>query len=160
MTERSRCAHCQRFFRPDPRVKEQRYCGRKGCQLARKSRWQREKMARDEDYQENHERAQRAWADSNPDYWRRYRASHPEYRDRNRRMQKERDARRREQNLAKMDALKGRNHIESGTYLLVPPSLAKKDASGQKVVIISEGFDEVASFLQRKTRLPAVARSP
>ena len=160
MTERSRCAHCQRFFRPDPRIKEQRYCGREECQRARKALWQKRKMARDDDYRKNHREAQQAWAANNPDYWRRYRASHPEYRERNRRMQQERDARRRERDLAKMDASKGETQIDPDTYLLVPASLAKKDPSGQTVVVIAKGFEEVPCFLQRRMPFTASAQAP
>lgn len=143
MITRNRCVHCKRFFRRNPRVKEQRYCGRKGCQRARKSRWQREKMSRDPDYKANHKRAQSDWAARNPDYWRKYRQSHPKYTEQNRDKQKERDRERRKRDLAKKDALEGKNHIEAGTYYLVPAvpeNLAKMDASGQKVRIISEGF--------------------
>ena len=160
MTERNRCIHCQRYFRPNPRVKEQRYCGQEKCQRARKSRWQREKMARDLDAQASHKRAQGEWAERNPDYWRQYRAAHPEYRARNHLLQKERDARRRERNLVKMDALKGENLIESGTYYLVPSDLAKMDASARKFTIISVGCEKTPDFLQRRTRLHASAGSP
>ena len=160
MTERRRCAHCQRLFRPFPHVKKQRYCSRKECQGARKACWQREKMARDEDYRKTHRVAHRAWADENRDYWRRYRASHPEYEARNRELQRERDARRRAQGLAKMDASEGESPIESVSYILVPASLAKKDVSGQTVVVITEGFEEIPCFLQRRTPQTASARSP
>jgi len=163
MIERKRCAHCRRLMRLNPRVKSQRYCGSRACQRARKTSWQREQMSRDRDYQANHKRAQADWAEGNPGYWALYRSSHPDYRERNRILQKERDARRRERNLAKMDALSGRKHIEPGTYYLFPPGLpdlAKMDAFGQKVVIISEGFPDSGAILQRRTRLPAPARSP
>jgi len=45
------CAHCGRPFAPGPRVKNQRYCGEKNCQRARKRKWQKEKLGNDPDYQ-------------------------------------------------------------------------------------------------------------
>jgi len=162
MSQKIRCANpnCRRPFVPDPRVKDHRYCGRKECRRLRKRRWQSEKMKTDPDYRKNQQESHQCWMEQNRDYYKRYRAKNPEYVKRNRLLQKLRDQKRRDRSLAKMDASEGRNHIESGTYLLVPPSLAKKDTSGQKVVIFAEGFAEIASFLQRKTRLPASARSP
>ena len=155
MSRRNRCVNCNRFFRPNPRVEEQRYCSRKGCQRVRKSRWQREKMTRDPDYKANQKRAQSDWVAGKPDYWRKYREDHPEYAARNRLLQKKRDAERRKCNLAKMDALEGENHIETGTYYLVPSlpeNLAKMDALGQKVRIISDGCTDSGPILQRRTR--------
>jgi len=117
-------------------------------------------MAQDGDYRATHNRAQEVWAADNPDYWRKYRATHPEYQDRNRLLQTERDARRREANLAKKDTLQGKEPIESGTYYLIRSDLAKMDASVQKVSIISGGWEQPPAFLQRRTRLPATAGSP
>jgi len=46
MSQKPRCVHCKRLFRPNPRLKEQRYCPQKACQRARKRLWQKHKMAR------------------------------------------------------------------------------------------------------------------
>ena len=48
-----RCVHCRCLFVLNPRLKDQRYCGRIECQRARKRHWQRTKMAADADYQLN-----------------------------------------------------------------------------------------------------------
>ena len=90
------CAHCGKEFRPNPRVKKQEYCSAGECQRARRNRMQRMKMATDSDYRENEKRCQREWRDKNPDYWGKYRASHPGYVERNRILQIGRNARRRE----------------------------------------------------------------
>ena len=52
MNAKIQCAapHCRRILNPDPRVKNQRYCGEKACQRARKRQWQKEKLAVDPDY--------------------------------------------------------------------------------------------------------------
>lgn len=143
MTNRDRCAHCKRFFHRNPRVKEQRFCSRRSCQQARKNRWQRDKMARDPDYQANQKDAWRGWQERNRDYWKRYRQEHPDYCTRNRLLQTRRDEKRRQRDLAKEDALKPIHPIETGMYYVLPwhlSHLAKMDALGQKVLIISEGY--------------------
>ena len=143
MKPKYRCAHCRRLFVPNPRLKEQGYCRRNGCQRARKKLWQRRKMAQDADYRQTKRLSDQQWRKENPDYWGEYRARHPGYCRRNRLLQKRRDAkRRRRRDLAKKDALMALHPIKTGTYYLVPPGpnhLAKKDALGQEVVIISMG---------------------
>ena len=103
------CVCCGAGFEPHPAVKNQQYCSRRGCQRARRRRWQREKLARDEAYRQNQAAAQQAWRARNPDYWRQYRLCHPEYAQRNRELQRQRNRRRRWGSghgpIAKMDAL-------------------------------------------------------
>ena len=38
MGQLNKCVHCRRHFRPNPKIKNQSYCGRKECQRARKSK--------------------------------------------------------------------------------------------------------------------------
>jgi hypothetical protein len=54
-----RCSHCGRSVRANPRLREQRYCGDRCCQRARKTLWQRQKMTSDADYQANQLEGQR-----------------------------------------------------------------------------------------------------
>jgi hypothetical protein len=138
MRGRIRCAHCSCLFFPDPRVKNQRYCGNKDCQRARKRLWQKEKFAHDPDYKQNRQDSNEQWRGRNPDYWKNYRLKNPEYTRRNREHQKLRDSRATEAGLAKMDALEPRSIVKLGTYYLVPESedLAKMDASSIKVRLI------------------------
>jgi hypothetical protein len=135
MDHKIRCAHCRRLFRPDPRVKNQSYCGNKVCQRARKTLWQRKKMATDPDYQANQRDCQKRWYKQHPDYWRNYRADHPDYCKQNCLMQRDRDKGRRFVNLAKMDASKQISSFKPNTYYLIH-HLAKMDALTQKVLII------------------------
>ena len=138
MGQPNKCAHCRRHFRPNPRIKNQSYCGSKECQRARKSNWQREKMASDPDYRANQQDSQKNWCRQNPDYWREYRSRKQKYCQRNRQLQKCRDERRRA-NLAKMDASGPFFDVKPGTYQLLPgdPHLAKMDALMVKIVPIS-----------------------
>ncbi len=86
--DRKRCRHCQSFFLPNPRIKNQQYCSRPECQQARKTHWQREKVRQDPDYQADHQDAQKNWLKHHPDYWKNYRTRHPSYVQTNRQKQK------------------------------------------------------------------------
>jgi len=136
--EQRRCAHCGRVLDLNPRAKNQGYCGkRKECQRARKRAWQRKKMASDPDYRANQKECNKAWRDRNPDYWRSYRKNHPESVERNRLLQKARRSRQKRR-VAKMDTSDVDLSYKTGTYWLIPKqeSVAKMDASAQKVVLI------------------------
>jgi len=145
MKPKKRCVHCDRLFTANPRIKNQKYCSRDICQRARKSRWQRRKMATDADYRQNQKDGRQAWQMQHPDYWQQYRDSHPQYRERNRVLQKQRDAKRRAKHLAKMDALKRLKSIKPGTYYLIPcmANLAKMDASIQKINVIPAAYQDL-----------------
>lgn len=92
-----RCRCCGRFFRPDPRKRKgrnkQRVCGRELCrrthQRRRKQDWER----RHPDRGKSRRLKVRGWAKGYPDYWRRYRAEHPAYRERERLRQRRQRAR-------------------------------------------------------------------
>ncbi len=133
MKRKVRCANreCRRLFLPNPRVKNHRYCNKKDCQRARRRFWQRQKMKADPQYQADQRESQQCWIEQNRDYWRRYRNQHPEYGERNRLLQKERDQERRSENLAKMDSLKRDCLVKPGSYYLIPDrpeDLAKMDS--------------------------------
>jgi hypothetical protein len=154
--ECQRCAACGMAFRPRAQVPQQRYCGLASCQRERRRRWQKSKLRSDVDYRANQVQAQRAWAAGRGDYWRAYRAGHPDYTDRNRLEQQRRDRRRRAARLAKMDASTPIHPVASGTYRLVPEArgdLAKKDAWTVRITVISmhdEPDGEAGAILQRE----------
>jgi hypothetical protein len=139
MSRQIRCAHCRCRFVPNPRVKTQRFCSAKPCQQARKTKWQRKKMATDPGYQANQRDAWRAWRKHHRAYWRHYRQRRPDYRERNRLLQTHRDQKRRPSVLAKMDALAPLSFVKPGTYHLIPEvgeHLAKMDALSMKCHLI------------------------
>ena len=146
MNQKIRCANpqCRRLFDPNPRVKNHRYCDKKDCQRARKRRWQRQKMKDDPDYRDDHRDGQQSWIEKNRDYWRRYRALHPDYVKRNRLLQRERDRKR--QNLAKMDELEQISLVKPGSYYLIPAKgdLAKMDTLSQKYFLIPSSYPFLA----------------
>lgn len=142
------CAHCRKLFLPDPRVKNQHYCSQKACQRARKTVWQRQKMADDSEYQGNQKDAWKTWSQQHPDYWKAYRSRHPEYVEQNRLNQRVRDKKRCLGHLAKMDAFKPVSFVHPGTYFLIP-HLAKMDASAQKIFIIPVGYPQQGSLAKK-----------
>ena len=142
MKLKNRCAHCGCRYTPNPRIKNQSYCGKPGCQSARKAKWQGEKMESDPDYRMNQDECRESWLERRPDYWGQYRRNHPEYTQRNRDLQKNRDLKRRAVRLAKMDASKKEYVLKPGSYYVFPadPDLAKMDASIHKMTIIPESY--------------------
>ena len=138
--ESKQCVGCGESFHPRSQTPKQTYCPSAACQRERRRRWQQARRQADPDYRENQTRAQAAWAERHPDYWREYRRSHPEYRDRNRLLQKARDARRPERVLAKMDASTRETPVPSGIYQLSPVTrddLAKMDAWMVRITAVS-----------------------
>jgi hypothetical protein len=123
------CKHCQSPFRPHYKVPDQKYCSSRTCQKARRREWQKQKLQEDDAYKENQRDAQLAWQKKNPDYWRNYRNKHPDYVERNRRMQKKRNYNSRhgrnshdakEQMIAKMDEIIEKSNVNSVYYRLYP----------------------------------------
>lgn len=151
-----RCAACGQAFRPRAQVPQQRYCALASCQRERRRRWQQSKLRSDADYRANQVLAQRAWADGHGDYWREYRARHPDYTDHNRLEQRRRDRHRRASRLAKMDASTPIHPVPSGTYRLQSEAdvdLAKKDVWTVKITLISKDYGpggEADAILQRE----------
>jgi hypothetical protein len=126
------------------------------CQRERRRRWHQEKLRSDDDYRANQARARQAWAGRHGDYWREYRAAHPDYTERNRLEQRRRDGRRRATRLANMDASTPIHAVPSGTYRLLPETgddLAKMDAWKVKITVISRDYapgGEAGAILQRE----------
>jgi hypothetical protein len=150
------CAACDRAYRPRAQVPHQRYCALAACQRERRRRWQQSKLHNDADYRANQRQAQRVWTEGHGEYWREYRARHPDYTDRNRLEQRQRDRGRRAARLAKMDASTPINPIPSGTYHLLAATagdLAKKNAWTVKITVISTDYEpggEADAILQRE----------
>lgn len=148
MNQKIRCANpaCRRLFLPNPHVRNHLYCNRKECQRVRKRRWQRQKMKNDPDYRDNQLEAQQCWMEQNRDYWQRYRSRHPRYVERNRVLQKERDKKQRNRNLAKMDASEQVSFVKPGSYYLIPAKsdLAKMDTSSHRYFLIPSSYPFLA----------------
>ena len=119
--QKRRCLACRRMFVPKAQATGQCFCGDERCQRERRRRWQKQKRRSDADYRDNERRAQRTWVEHHPQYWLDYRREHPEYAERNRLQQRDRDRRRRvvdgaPRALANGDASAGILPLSSGTY--------------------------------------------
>ena len=94
MTTR-KCPYCHTFFIPSPRGggKNQKVCKKPSCKKALKAennaRWKRENP----DHWHNDYPRVKQWLDQHPGYLKQYRADHPEYVQKNREAQKQRDQR-------------------------------------------------------------------
>lgn len=119
-----RCEHCGKKFIPLSNIPGQRYCSCHQCQNARRQKWRKQKLAIDQDYKSNQADAQRRWCEKNKGYWGRYRASHPEYVERNRQLQRVRNQRR-----------KGVNEASDTSTMI-----AKSDVLLVKLDFISTGY--------------------
>ena len=64
------CSCCHLTLSANPRIKDQHFCGQPVCQRARKTQWQKVKLATDPEYLENQRDACRAWRETHMDYWR------------------------------------------------------------------------------------------
>ncbi|HAT9256250.1 TPA: hypothetical protein JBC26_15845 [Legionella pneumophila subsp. pneumophila] len=148
------CCHCGRAFSVH-RNPKQSYCDQPSCQQIRKNRWRKEKLKQDADYRSNQSKANQLWQHKNPDYWRAYRTSHPDYVSRNREKQRIRDKGSGEEvkasHLAKSDALGGESLIQSGLYRITPldRDLAKSDAFTVKIALVSTGFYRSSDLAKR-----------
>jgi hypothetical protein len=111
------CQCCGQSFEPRPQVPNQTFCSSPNCQRVRRQRWQRDKMRNDPDYRDNQHRNQRAWLDRHPEYWRNYRATHPDYTEHNKSHQRLKHHARHEPDYAKMDVSLAAT-LEPGLYLI------------------------------------------
>ena len=149
-----RCAACGKEFRPRPQVPQQCYCAAPACQRERRRRWQLAKRESDPDYHDNQIGAQRAWGRRNRDYWREYRRQNPQYHERNRTQQRERNDRRRERLIAKMDASTPVFPMPSGIYQIskAPPTgIAKMDAWTVQITLLSAPYDRPVEYCKERT---------
>ena len=77
---RTRCRYCGCRFRPNPHTaKWQRSCGRPVCRRARQRQKQRRWRAHNPDYERSRRGKIRVWAKAYPNYYRQYRACHPDH---------------------------------------------------------------------------------
>ncbi len=135
-----RCVVCHQSFQPYPQVPNQSYCSAPECQRERRRRWQRSKLQTDPDYRDNQSRAQRAWMDSNPKYWREYRKAHPDYVKSNREKQRTRAASPKKSEIAKMGVSESLQPFPTGVYRLRPvvvSDIAKMDACIVEITLLS-----------------------
>lgn len=126
--EMRRCKHCGCFFEVCRKVKKHEYCRKVKCQRARKAAAQKCRMAEDPQYKKEQYTAQKDWFSNHPEYWKNYRSKNPTCTERNRKLQRKRNQRRKvpqsgsanKDKIAKMDALSLKNELFSGRYKMLP----------------------------------------
>ena len=94
------CVACGKEFSPRPQIRNQSFCSAPECQRERHRQWQKRKRQVDATYRKVDAEYSSAWAAKNAGYWERYRENHPDYADRNRRQQKQRNAKSQKLNVA------------------------------------------------------------
>lgn len=128
---KKRCIICGKWYIPNPRTaKTQRTCSDPACRRERKLRADKAWLAKNPGWTAGRRIKARQWSQAYPDYWRNYRAEHPEYRER----ECLRKKRYRVLCAAKQDAIR-QNPVG---YLrevrrLGPKNAAKQDAIGQQL---------------------------
>jgi hypothetical protein len=91
-----RCKYCGAFFIPDPRVgKRQKTCGSTSCKKALKAKNSAKWRQKNPDYYKGDYPRVKKWFSKHPGYLRQYRKDHPQYVEKNRIAQKNRDRRKR-----------------------------------------------------------------
>lgn len=130
-----RCKACGASFTPWPQSKNQQFCSNPPCQRERRRRKQAEKRARSAVVRENDAQYFKDWSAKNPGYWQAYRAENPEYAERNRNQQQQRNHAR----IAK-DVPSQRIALPSGRYRLIPVTqemIANEDAWIVEITVLS-----------------------
>jgi hypothetical protein len=115
-----KCQSCGKSFKPCPQVPNQTFCSDAKCQRTRRRQWQQNKLKSDPDYRENQSRAQRAWLDQNPGYWRDYRRSRTQPVKQNQQGERPSRAKSLRSSAAKMDVSLGSSPPPAGLYVIKP----------------------------------------
>lgn len=150
--ESKQCSACGQIFQPRPQVPDQSYCSLPICQRERRRKWQKIKLQFDSDYQDNQARAQQAWSQRNPEYWREYRKSHPKYAERNRVLQHERNKKPTADKIANMDLSDRLSLLPSGIYnlsLVTDDGIAKMDVWTVEITVHSCQYKSKAKIAKR-----------
>ena len=133
MAQTFTCKNCHKIKTKNPRLKgQQHYCGDKPCQRARKTAWQKQKMANDSAYREKQCQAMDNWRKHKPlhQYQKEYRATHPDYVRHNRTRQTIRNQKRASvEQIVNMDAFIGKHPAKSALLpdAIFPEKSRRKD---------------------------------
>jgi hypothetical protein len=88
------CLHCGKEVPRNPHIKQgQKYCSAKECQRARKRAWDKERYNSEKTYKYRRLSSQKIWRKKRPshEYQKNYRTMHPDYVNRNRELQSNRN---------------------------------------------------------------------
>lgn len=132
-----RCPYCQQVFKSTLYHPQQRVCSLPACQRQRRRDYHRQKIASDPVYRQVCLESPRKWRQAHPGYWEKYRATHPQQVERNRRRQWHRDQKRRLVNLANNNLAFDLKHSAAEVWLLGPTArrLANNNVAPCQVLI-------------------------
>jgi hypothetical protein len=130
------CAACGKLFVPRPQIPNQQFCSDHECQRERRRRTQAERRANKPATRVNDTQYRRDWRIKNPDYWKCYRATHPEYAERNRIQQRQRNKAHKNSNIAN-EAVWPAHPFIGGLYQLSPVTRRKIANEAAWIVQIS-----------------------
>jgi hypothetical protein len=133
-----RCRYCQKVFQLSRYHPNQLTCSRPDCQRQRRREYHRHKLHADAEYHQVCRDSQQKWRNRHSDYPRQYRQNNPKSVERNRQGQRQRDRRRRLQNLVKNNLAFDLKHSAAEVWLLGPKAenLAKNNLAFSQVLIL------------------------
>jgi hypothetical protein len=114
------CRFCQQSFEPSKFHLDQSVCRQLQCRRRRRAEYHQRRIATDSEYAEVVRDSRRKWRDAHPDYQATYRQSHPATVERNRQLQRQRDAHRRVQVLVKNNLALDLKHCNAEAWLVGP----------------------------------------
>lgn len=140
------CRYCQQSFPVSKYRPEQSVCSAADCQRQRRADYHRQKLKSDADYAQVVRDSQRKWRDSHPEYQRQYREEHPEAAERNRQKQRQRDDKRRVQNLVKNNVALDLKRCAAEVWLVGPAArdLDKNNLASSRFLIFQSAADQAA----------------
>lgn len=148
------CPYCQRSFTPSCYNPEQKVCSQHSCQYQRRQQSRKAQLGRDDQYRLGCQESREQWRkEHGARYMRQYRQQHPEYRERNRLQQQERDRRRQLSHLVKNNTALDLKTASHQVFLIAPQpaNLVKNNSAFAAKVLIVHAFPSVtpqtATFL-------------
>lgn len=115
-----RCRFCQQPFEPSKFHLQQSVCNQSACQRRRRAEYHRRRVANDREYAEVVRDSRRKWRETHSEYQQAYRQSHPAAVERNRQLQRGRDAKRRAQFLVKNNLAIDLKYCTAEAWLIGP----------------------------------------
>lgn len=132
-----RCPYCQQLFQPSRFRSNQLVCSCSNCQRPRRRAYHRRKIETDPEYAQVVRDSRTKWRDVHPDYQKNYRQTHPDAAERNRLLQRQRDQKRRVQNLVKNNSALDLKRSPAQIWLVGPAAddLVKNNLASSNLFI-------------------------
>jgi hypothetical protein len=152
------CKNCRQEICGNIRLKgNQRYCGVRECQNARKAEWQHQKISTTPAYAQHQQDCKKHWRQIKPahQYQKEYRLRHPEYVENNRIQQRKRNQKPRlsgaddaSEMIVKMDALPLSTE-KTNTYrmIILTPGVSQKIVKMDAFIVQLEKYQGVTAEL-------------